>query len=154
MQVGTINFFKEIIQNKLICASFFSWLVAQGIKVLNGLIKEKRFDFKWIIGTGGMPSAHSAGVSALATTVGLYSGFNSVLFAISAIFALIIMFDAQGVRRMSGLQAEALNRLIEDIYLNKGIQQDRLRELIGHTPIEVFMGAILGILVAIIVVTS
>ncbi|MBU0634175.1 MAG: divergent PAP2 family protein [Candidatus Omnitrophica bacterium] len=153
MQIQGSDFFAELIKNRIIGASFSSWIAAQSIKVVSGLIKEKRFDFRWIMETGGMPSAHSAGVSALATAVGLYAGFDSVVFAITAIFALIIMFDAQGLRRMSGLQAEALNRLIEDIYLNRGIKMDLLKELIGHTPIEVFFGAMLGIWIAVLIMT-
>ncbi|MCP4650174.1 MAG: divergent PAP2 family protein [PVC group bacterium] len=153
MYIQTTDFFKEIASNRVIWASCCSWGIAQLIKVISGLIKERRFDFKWIMGTGGMPSAHSAGVSALATAVGLYNGFDTIVFAITAIFALIIMFDAQGLRRNTGLQAEALNRIIEDIYLKRGIKQERLRELVGHTLIEVFMGAFLGIVIAIFVVT-
>ncbi|MBU0745151.1 MAG: divergent PAP2 family protein [Gammaproteobacteria bacterium] len=153
MQIQAVNFFAEVIRNKIIWASFCAWLVAQGIKVLNNIIKEKRFDFKWIIGTGGMPSAHSAGVCALGTAVGLVYGFDNGIFAATAIFAVIIMSDAQGVRRMTGHQAEALNRIIDDIYRKKGIQEERLRELIGHTPVEVIMGAFLGIIVALFIMT-
>ncbi|MBI4845933.1 MAG: divergent PAP2 family protein [Candidatus Omnitrophica bacterium] len=149
----THYFFREVAQNRVVWASFCSWGMSQGIKIFSGIIKNKRFDFKWLLSTGGMPSAHSAGVSSLATSVGLYAGFNSLVFAITAIFALIIMFDAQGLRRMTGRQAVLLNRIAEDIYLKHEVKQDRLIELIGHTPIEVFMGAVLGILVAILVVS-
>ncbi len=126
-----------------------AWLIAQTIKVAIGVVQEKRFNFKWFVGSGGMPSSHTATVSALATAVGLTYGFASPLFAITFFLAFIIMFDAQGVRRQSGHQAEALNQIIEDIYLNKGIQQERLKELLGHTPIQVFTGAAIGILVAL-----
>lgn len=153
MQLQNANFFSEVLRNKIIWTSFFSWGLAQGIKIVAGVIKEKRFDFKWLIITGGMPSAHSAGVSSLATAVGLYSGFNSIVFAITAIFALIIMFDAQGLRRMAGRQAEALNKITEDIYYKHELKHERLLELIGHTPIEVFAGALLGIAVAVLVVS-
>ncbi|MDP2912210.1 MAG: divergent PAP2 family protein, partial [Candidatus Omnitrophota bacterium] len=120
---------------------FMAWLIAQTIKAAIGVVQEKRFNFKWFVGSGGMPSSHAATVSALATAVGLTYGFASSLFAITFFLAFIIMFDAQGVRRQSGHQAEALNQIIEDIYLNKGIQQERLKELLGHTPIQVFIGA-------------
>ncbi|MBU4304347.1 MAG: divergent PAP2 family protein [Candidatus Omnitrophica bacterium] len=153
MQIQETDFIREVLENRIIWASFFSWGAAQGIKIASGIIKEKRFDFKWLLSTGGMPSAHSAGVSALAAAVGLYSGFNTVVFAITAIFALIIMFDAQGVRRMTGRQAEALNKIMEDIYVKHQVKHERLIELIGHTPVEVFMGAFLGIMVAVLVVT-
>jgi acid phosphatase family membrane protein YuiD len=125
-----------------------AWLVAQTIKVAIGVVREKRFNFKWFVGTGGMPSSHAATVSALAASAGLTYGFTSPFFAIVFFLAFIIMFDAQGVRRQSGHQAEALNKIIEDIYFNKGIQQERLKELLGHTPIQVFIGAAIGILVA------
>src|SRR3989338_5365518 len=126
-----------------------AWLVAQTMKVAIGVVCEKRFNFKWFVGSGGMPSSHASTVSALATAAGLTYGFGSPFFAIAFFFALIIMFDAQSVRRQSGHQAEALNKIIEDIYLNKGIQEERLKELLGHTPLQVFTGAAIGILVAL-----
>jgi len=153
MQIKEAHFLSEIIQNRLIWASFMSWGIAQLIKIFSGIIKERRFDFKWLLSTGGMPSAHSAGVSALAASVGLYRGFDTTDFAVSAIFALIIMFDAQGLRQMTGRQAKALNRIMEDIYVKHAVKPERLMELIGHTPIEVFMGALLGIAVAVVVMT-
>ena len=153
MQLTATNFFEEVIKNRVIWASFFSWGIAQSIKIITGAIKEKRFDFRWLMSTGGMPSAHSAGVSSLATAVGMYSGFDTVVFAITAIIALIIMFDAQGLRRMTGRQAVALNKIMEDIYYKHEVKPARLMELIGHTPVEVFVGALLGIMVAIFVVT-
>ena len=136
-------------KNQMFFTVLMAWLIAQTIKVAIGVVREKRFNFKWFVGSGGMPSSHAATVSALATAVGLTYGFASPLFAITFFLAFIIMFDAQGVRRQSGHQAEALNQIIEDIYLNKGIQQERLKELLGHTPIQVFIGAAIGILVAL-----
>jgi len=129
---------------------FMAWLLAQTIKVAIGVIREKRFNFRWFVGTGGMPSSHAATVSALATAVGLTYGFASPFFAITFFFAFIIMLDAQGVRRQSGQQAEILNKMIEDIYLNRGINQERLIQLLGHTPIQVIIGSALGIIVALI----
>ena len=136
-------------KNQMFFTVLMAWLIAQTIKAAIGVVQEKRFNFKWFVGSGGMPSSHAATVSALATAVGLTYGFASPLFAITFFLAFIIMFDAQGVRRQSGHQAEALNQIIEDIYLNKGIQQERLKELLGHTPIQVFIGAAIGILVAL-----
>ena len=136
-------------KNQMFFTVLMAWLIAQTIKVAIGVVQEKRFNFKWFVGSGGMPSSHAATVSALATAVGLTYGFASPLFAITFFLAFIIMFDAQGVRRQSGHQAEALNQIIEDIYLNKGIQQERLKELLGHTPVQVFTGAAIGILVAL-----
>ena len=113
------------------------WVLAQMIKVILGVIKEKRFNFRWFIGTGGMPSSHAAGASALATSVGLEYGFNSPLFAVAAAFAMVTMFDAQGVRRATGYQATILNKMMDDIYWKGQIEEQRLKELVGHTPIEV-----------------
>ena len=136
-------------KNQMFFTVLMAWLIAQTIKAAIGVVQEKRFNFKWFVGSGGMPSSHAATVSALATAVGLTYGFASPLFAITFFLAFIIMFDAQGVRRQSGHQAEALNQIIEDIYLNKGIQQERLKELLGHTPVQVFIGAAIGILAAL-----
>ena len=151
MESLPLPFWVTILQNRIILASVSGWLVAQSIKVMLGIIREKRFNFRWFVGSGGMPSSHAATVTALATSVGLSVGFTTALFAISAVLAFVIMFDAQGVRRQSGHQAEALNKIFEDIYWNKGIQQDRLKELFGHTPVEVFAGSCIGILMAILV---
>jgi len=126
------------------------WAIAQGIKVVLGVIREKRFNFKWFIGTGGMPSSHAAGASALATTCGLHTGFDSVMFALAAVFALVTMFDAQGVRRSAGQQAVILNQILDDMYWKGKIETDRLFELIGHSPLQVIIGALLGCVLAII----
>ena len=144
------SFFPEIFQKRILLITLAVWVLAQLIKVVLGIIKEKRFNFLWFIGTGGMPSSHAAGASALATSVGLEYGFNSPLFAVSAVFALVTMFDAQGVRRSTGKQAGILNTIMEDIYWRGKIQQTRLRELIGHTPVEVIMGLLLGIAIALV----
>lgn len=140
----------ELIRNKILIATLSAWAVAQVIKVTIGVIREKRFDFRWFVGTGGMPSSHTAGASCLATATGLEYGFNSVYFALSVSFALVVMFDAQGVRRASGKQARILNKIMEDIYWQGRIDEGRLRELIGHTPVEVIVGFLLGVAVAIL----
>jgi uncharacterized protein len=140
--------FSEIIRNKAFMVTVSAWLIAQAIKVAIGVIREKRFDFRWLIGTGGMPSSHAAGAGCLAAILGLEYGFDSVYFAIACSFAIVVMFDAQGVRRSTGKQARILNKVMEDIYWQGKIPEGRLRELVGHTPIEVFAGALLGIAVA------
>ena len=135
----------QIFQNKPFLLTILSWFIAQGIKIVRGLIREKRFDFYWILKTGGMPSAHSAAVVALTFSIGKEVGFSSSMFALSSIFALITMFDAQTWRRSIGIQARILNRMMDDIH-NKGrVREDRLKELVGHTPFEVFVGALIGI---------
>jgi acid phosphatase family membrane protein YuiD len=138
-----------LVHNRVFLSVIVAWVCTQGVKVALGVVRERRFNFKWLIGTGGMPSTHAAGVTALATAVGFTSGFHSTLFIITLIFALVIMFDAQGVRRSAGKQAEVLNKIVEDIYWKRGIDQERLMELIGHTPVEVFVGGLIGIVVAV-----
>jgi acid phosphatase family membrane protein YuiD len=140
--------FAEFCRNKIFITTLVSWLVAQTLKVSLGVIREKRFDFRWFVGTGGMPSSHTAGVSCLATAVGLEYGFDSVYFAITLVFTLIVMFDAQGVRRSAGRQARILNKVMEDIYWKGKIRENQLRELIGHTQVEVIVGSLLGIAIA------
>lgn len=143
--------FRQLIQNKILMTTLSAWIIAQTIKVTTGVIRQKRFDFRWFVGTGGMPSAHATGASCLATAVGLEHGFNSAYFALAASFAIVVMFDAQGVRRATGRQARILNKITEDIYWQGRINESRLRELIGHTPIEVIVGFFLGILIAFVV---
>lgn len=144
------DFLKEIGTNRIFGVTLLAWFVAQVLKVVLGVFQEKRFNFQWFVGTGGMPSSHAAGVASLATSVGCVAGFNSSLFAVTSVIALIIMFDAQGVRRASGKQAEVLNKMIDDIYYKKRIREDRLKELLGHTPVEVIMGALLGIFLSLL----
>ena len=147
--VQTHDFLREIWSNRIIGSILLAWFVAQSLKVFLGIFREKRFNFKWFVETGGMPSSHAASVASLATAVGLSSGFNSPLFAVASLVALVIMFDAQGVRRNTGKQAEVLNKMMDDIYLKHEIQEDRLKELLGHTPIEVMTGALLGIILTL-----
>jgi len=143
------NFFLEIISNKIFMTTISAWVIAQTVKVTLGVIRQRKFDFRWFVGTGGMPSSHAAGASCLATAVGLKSGFDTIYFALAASFALVVMFDAQGVRRASGRQARILNKITEDIYWQGKLKENRLRELIGHTPVEVIVGFFLGVAIAL-----
>ena len=142
--------FLQLSQNKIFLTTLSAWLITQTLKVFIGVVQKRRLDFRLFVGTGGMPSSHVAGASCLATAVGLECGFNSVYFALAASFAIVVMFDAQGVRRATGRQARILNKITDDIYWQGKIQETRLRELIGHTPIEVIMGLLLGIVIALI----
>jgi len=139
-----MEFFVLLGKNKVFIVTVLTWFIAQATKVLIGLIQEKRFNFKWLVGTGGMPSSHCAGASAFATALGLEFGFDSPFFAIGLVFAIVTMFDAQSARRAIGKQAEVLNKMFEDIYFKKPIKEERLIELIGHTPIQVLAGAAFG----------
>ncbi len=134
--------------NKILYMVVSTWAITQTIKVIIGVIRERKFDFRWFVGTGGMPSSHAATVSALTTAVGLSFGTGSVLFVITGVFSLIVIFDAQGVRRSTGKQAEILNKMMNDIYWKHRIQEDRLKELLGHAPLEVLVGTLTGIAIA------
>lgn len=144
------GFWIGIFKNRVLWLTLLSWVIAQGIKIILGLGKEKKFNFYWILKTGGMPSAHSSAVVTLAFSLGKEVGFSSPFFALSSIFALIVMFDAQTWRRSIGVQARVLNKMMEDIQEKKKIKDNRLRELMGHTPIEVFVGALIGITIPLI----
>ena len=135
---------QSILDNKILLITLSVWAIAQGLKVVLGIIRERRFNFKWFIGTGGMPSSHAAGATALAISCGLQEGFHSVFFALAAVFALVTMFDAQGVRRSAGQQAVILNQIIDDIYWKGKLEADRLFELVGHTPLQVIVGSAMG----------
>lgn len=137
-----------IFQNKILLISIFSCFLAQFIKIFTG--KESKIDFRRISISGGMPSSHSSFVTALAVLVGFDKGFASTEFAMTAVFAVIVMYDASGVRRAVGKQAEILNQIVDDFFHGKFDQHERLKELVGHTPKEVLAGALLGILVGII----
>lgn len=140
--------FTQIAGNKIFITTLYAWIIAQVIKVIIGVVRQKKFDFRWLIGTGGMPSSHAAGASCLACALGLEYGFDSPYFALAASFAIVVMFDAQGVRRATGRQARILNKVMDDIYWRGRTSEGRLRELIGHTPVEVLAGALVGTIVA------
>lgn len=144
------EFITGLFANPILKTSFFSWLTAQVLKVAINIFSYGKLDFTRLVGAGGMPSSHTALVMALSVSVGKHMGWESPLFAICAVFAGIVMHDAAGVRRASGQQAEALNKIISRIYHGEKIQPDKLKELIGHTPVEILAGAIIGILYGIL----
>lgn len=136
--------------SKVLLISVCAWAAAQLIKVFAVLIKEKRLDLRYFVTSGGMPSAHSSTVCALATAVALIQGFDSVAFGITAILAIVVMYDAAGVRRAVSRQSIILNRIVREIMVRRPrdeVEHD-LRELIGHTPFQVIIGAILGVGIA------
>lgn len=136
---------------KAFIAGILAWLISQAIKVLRGVRTSRRFNFRWLFDTGGMPSSHSATVGALATSVGLYYGFVSMPFLITFIFTIITLSDAAGVRRSVGRQAGILNKMLDDLYEKGQVPDARLKELLGHTPIEVLAGTFLGIVLSLII---
>lgn len=138
---------------KSVCfwSPFLAWMLAQLTKMLYQFTHTRRFDFNYLISTGGMPSAHSAMVSGLATSTGLMMGFNSPIFDVSLAFALLVMFDAATVRRAAGAQARLLNKMVDEIFKEHRLPENRLAELLGHTRLEVFAGMIMGILMALLI---
>lgn len=137
----------EIVHNKCIYIPFLLWFLIQTFKVLTELVMNKKLNVKRIIGAGGMPSSHSAVVCSLATCIGKEYGFDSGVFAISFAMAFVVMYDAAGVRRAAGKQARILNKILETPGLTTIEVQEKLVEVLGHTPIQVFVGAILGVIV-------
>lgn len=137
--------------NSTIWSAFFAWMIAQTIKMTFFFARTRKINFAYLASTGGMPSAHSAMVSALATSVALRVGMADPLFAIALAFALVVMFDAQSVRRAAGMQARVLNQIIDELFKTRRISEGRLVELLGHTRLEVFFGMLLGVFVAFLV---
>lgn len=141
----------EILDNHILISAMIAWLIAQTLKLIINFSIHRTFDVAFLFSSGGFPSSHSATVSALAIGVGKYYGWSSPTFAIAAIFGMIVMYDAAGVRRAAGKQAEVINQLVEGLYQQMThLSQERLKELIGHTPFEVFAGAIVGIIVGVL----
>lgn len=145
-----MNDFMAVVQNKYIYIPFFLWFGIQLFKLIYDLVTTKKFNFKRIMGAGGMPSSHSAVVAGIATLIGKYEGVGSPIFGLALIVAFVVMYDACGVRRAAGKQAELLNKLIETPGLTGVEVSERLVEVLGHTPIQVFAGALIGIIVGII----
>ena len=142
--------FNEIITNNVLIIPICSWAIAQVIKVIIILVWKKKLDLRLLFFSGGMPSSHSAFVTALATSVALIDGLGSVAFGISAIFALVVIYDAAGVRRSVGQQSVMLNRIIRDFRDRRPATEwgRDLRVFVGHTPLQVIIGALIGIAVA------
>lgn len=134
--------------NPPLALALLAMMSAQGFKFMRTLIRRNRPDFTRLVGTGGMPSAHSASVTALAVGVGLSSGWGSPVFGLAAFFALITMYDATGIRRAAGHQARILNQLAEGLREHHKLDLERLAELLGHTPLEVLVGALYGAVLA------
>lgn len=142
------TFVHQLTRNHILNVAVLSGLIAQVLKVIIVIMTTKKLDVKRLTGSGGMPSSHTAFVVGLSTAVGRDTGWDSALFALAVVFAAIVMYDAAGVRRAAGEQAAILNVIIEDFRDRHQFKQERLKELIGHTPFEVLAGAILGVFIA------
>lgn len=148
-----MDFIIELLQNKIFVSAAIGWLVAQVLKTLIHFILTKQLVAERMVGSGGMPSSHSATVCALATATGIQYGGGGFEFAVTVMLAIIVMYDAMGVRRETGKQGQVLNEMLE-VFTNMGKQisaEAKLKEFVGHTPLQVLMGAILGIVIAVIV---
>lgn len=145
-----MNDLQKVVTNKFLYIPLIVWFCIQVYKVIYDLIKTKKFNFKRIVGAGGMPSSHSAVVTTLAAMIGKSQGFDTPIFAMSVIFALVVMYDAAGVRRAAGKQASLLNKIIETPGLSSVQVQEKLVEVLGHTPLQVIVGAVIGIVVGLL----
>ena len=143
-------FLLDLLKNRPLLATAVSWLIAQGVKPVLYRITQGRWDWHWLLSSGGMPSSHASAVSALTTAVALGEGLDSTAFAIALVTAIIVLYDAAGVRRAASIQARILNQILDELFSGKPIAQTRLRELLGHTPFQVIVGAVLGVSVALL----
>lgn len=141
--------FSQIFNNYVLWVAVIACLLAQFLKLVFELARHGKVNFRTLVETGGMPSAHSALVTALATGVGQTMGWESPEFALACIFAVIVMYDAAGVRQAAGKQARILNQIIEELFReHTSFNEARLKELLGHTPVQVFAGCALGVMVS------
>ncbi|HEX2922870.1 MAG TPA: divergent PAP2 family protein [Chloroflexota bacterium] len=140
----------ELFENHVLIVSATAWAIAQVLKVIVVLIQERKLDLWRLVSAGGMPSSHSALVSALATEIAGKDGVTSSIFALAVVFAAVVMYDAAGIRQAVSIQARILNKILDDYFKRQHWNEERLRELLGHTRIEVFAGAMLGIFIGIV----
>lgn len=143
-------FLREIAENHILGVSVTAWFLAQFLKGIFYFIQEKKVNFNRFVGAGGMPSSHSALVSSLTVAIGMTEGWDSPITALATVFALIVMYDAAGVRLAASRQAVILNKMLDELFEEGEFHQERLKELLGHTPVEVIAGAALGIIVAVL----
>ncbi len=142
--------FGDIVDNRVLLLALIACLIAQATKLIIELIVHRKVNFRVLVETGGMPSSHSALVTALATGVGLTDGWASTQFAIATIVAFVVMYDSQGVRQAAGKQAKILNQIIDEFFTgDHHFNEARLKELLGHTPVQVIAGSLLGVMVCV-----
>ena len=148
------NSILDVFRTSCFWAPFLAWMAAQFIKMIFAFKDTSRFNFRYFVSTGGMPSAHSSMVSALATAVGIQEGFGSSMFVFTLAFAIVVMLDASTVRRAAGQQASLLNQIIKELFHEHKFSEGKLVELLGHTRLEVFLGMVIGIFVALLVLAA
>lgn len=141
----------ELLNNQILLVALIACITAQGLKLAIDLVRSRKLNVTYLLSPGGMPSAHSALVGALATSVGLTKGLSSAEFAIACLFAIIVMYDAAGVRQAAGKQAKILNQIVDELFQEEHkFNEERLKELLGHTPFQVVVGLSLGIVIAMV----
>lgn len=145
------DFFDEVFSNRILIAGALGWLTAQVLKTIIFAITNHGLNWSRLVGDGGMPSGHSATVTAIAVSCGMELGFDSPIFAVACFMAIIVMHDAMGVRRETGKQSQVLNHLVEVVYAKNLTPEEKLKEFVGHTPLQVFFGFLLGLCIAIII---
>ena len=141
---------QKVVTNKFLYVPLIVWFCIQAFKVIHELVRTKKFNFKRIVGAGGMPSSHSGIVTTLTAMIGKDQGFDTPIFAMAVVFSLIVMYDAAGVRRAAGKQASLLNKIVETPGLSSVQVQEKLVEVLGHTPVQVFVGALIGLIAGLI----
>lgn len=146
-----MEFLDGILSNRTLLIPISAALAVQFFKFIWEAYRQKQFSLRVLLGTGGMPSSHAAMVTSLATAVGIHYGFSSGLFAIATVLALIVMYDARGVRQESGQHARVLNQILREMFSGQPISERELKELLGHTSMEVFVGGIAGIVYALLI---
>ena len=145
------DFFDEVFSNRILIAGDLGWLTAQVLKTIIFAITNHGLNWSRLVGDGGMPSGHSATVTAIAVSCGMELGFDSPIFAVACFMAIIVMHDAMGVRRETGKQSQVLNHLVEVVYAKNLTPEEKLKEFVGHTPLQVFFGFLLGLCIAILI---
>src|SRR5215216_6764507 len=140
--------FVAVLQNKALIAGLAAWALAQIIKIPLDYVRTRRWNWSLLLTTGGMPSSHSSLMTATTLTIGLYDGFDSAIFALGVAITMIVTYDAAGVRQQAGIHAQRINVLFDELLHGHPINEDDLREVIGHTPLEVLGGILLGLVVA------
>jgi hypothetical protein len=141
--------FADLLQNKALMAGLFAWATAQIIKLPIDYLRTHKWNWSLLLTTGGMPSSHSALVTATTLAIGLYYGFDDPIFALGVVITMVVTYDAAGVRQQAGIHAQRINVLFEELMRGHPINENDLREVLGHTPLEVVGGIILGLVVAI-----
>jgi acid phosphatase family membrane protein YuiD len=146
-----MTFFKDLFTNQVLVAAFTAWAIAQIIKVPLEYVLHRNLDWSLLLSSGGMPSSHSALVIGASVSIGLEEGFKTPLFALSSVLAMIVIYDAIGIRRQAGDHARVLNLMIDELFTGHPLAEKELKEVLGHTPREVIGGVVLGILVPFLV---